>query len=313
MCWRTERPQPDRRCGSSSAKTPAAIKPHPLRNCGSLRPKFSPNNLSTYLISSFVGMHMTNRTMKFASAILISALAGTLLAVEATPLHATETCLSGPKGGAPNGSHWFYRIDHATKRNCWYVRAEGGKAVSASAAGTQASAPHAQPLLQRSVANARAEASPADTGQSAAGAAKTVPLISKDNSQSLNPPTTGNAPAAVATRWVDQTATVDASPLQSDDSGATQKSSTQPAAAAPLAAPARRSASPSVLTLVLVLIGALASAGIFGSAIFRSGRARRNDPHDSGPRSTGPLGLHRRWRIDSISVLGDEGSGAADR
>jgi hypothetical protein len=33
--------------------------------------------------------------------------------------HAAETCLAAPTQGAPQGSHWYYRLDRATQRKCW--------------------------------------------------------------------------------------------------------------------------------------------------------------------------------------------------
>src|SRR6266850_6506244 len=99
-----------------------------------MRPRFSPNTLAwKYLISSSVGMHMSNRMGNAGTAILLGALATVTLVGAA---HAADNCLSGPKGAAPKGSHWYYRIDHATKRNCWYVRAEGGQAASANSSVT---------------------------------------------------------------------------------------------------------------------------------------------------------------------------------
>ena len=74
---------------------------------------------------------MTNRMGNSGAAILIGALASITLVIATNGVaRATEACLSGPKGAAPNGSHWYYRIDHATKRNCWYTRAEGEKPVA---------------------------------------------------------------------------------------------------------------------------------------------------------------------------------------
>jgi len=73
---------------------------------------------------------MTNRMGNSVAAILLGALASVTLVVAVNGVaRATEACLSGPKGAAPKGSHWYYRIDHATKRNCWYVRAEGEPAA----------------------------------------------------------------------------------------------------------------------------------------------------------------------------------------
>src|SRR3954468_23374173 len=111
-------------------------------------------------------MHMTNPTGNAGKAILIGALAIATLAVASErAVSATDTCLAGPKGAAPAGSHWYYRIDRATKRNCWYVRAEGGK-PAASQSSPMAQAPAAETPLQPSVANARAEAAPPDSGRS---------------------------------------------------------------------------------------------------------------------------------------------------
>ena len=65
---------------------------------------------------------MQNRTAKFVSAIFASLLAGTpLTTVSHGAVPAADDCLSKPKGLAPEGSHWYYRIDRATKRHCWYL------------------------------------------------------------------------------------------------------------------------------------------------------------------------------------------------
>ena len=41
---------------------------------------------------------------------------------------AADSCLSAPKGATPSGSHWYYRIDRVTKRQCWYLREESDTA-----------------------------------------------------------------------------------------------------------------------------------------------------------------------------------------
>ena len=45
---------------------------------------------------------------------------------------AADECLSGPKGTAPQGSHWYYRVERSTGRHCWYLGAEGQKVRSVS-------------------------------------------------------------------------------------------------------------------------------------------------------------------------------------
>ncbi len=65
---------------------------------------------------------MSSRTAKFVSAVFASLLAGIpLTTVSHSAVTPAETCLSGPKGAPPKGGHWYYRIDRATKRHCWYV------------------------------------------------------------------------------------------------------------------------------------------------------------------------------------------------
>jgi hypothetical protein len=34
---------------------------------------------------------------------------------------AAETCIAAPKAPAPQGSHWYYRLDRATQRKCWHL------------------------------------------------------------------------------------------------------------------------------------------------------------------------------------------------
>ena len=65
---------------------------------------------------------MPNRTAKFVSAIFASILAGTPLAtISHGETVAADDCLSAPKGQTPAGGHWYYRIEHGTKRHCWYL------------------------------------------------------------------------------------------------------------------------------------------------------------------------------------------------
>ena len=91
------------------------------------------------------------------------------LAVESS--QAADDCLAGPNAPAPQGNHWYYRVERATHRECWYLGAEGAKVRSparqdASPVRPQSSKLSAQPVRQTpaQVTQAAAvEASPADT------------------------------------------------------------------------------------------------------------------------------------------------------
>ena len=105
---------------------------------------------------------MPNRTAKFVSAIFASILAGApLTTISHSATVAADDCLSGPKGQTPAGGHWYYRIERATKRHCWYLGEEGDKLSQAAPQNTSPSAkppsPEADTAMQQSVANAHAE------------------------------------------------------------------------------------------------------------------------------------------------------------
>jgi hypothetical protein len=225
---------------------------------------------------------MTNRMGNLATAILVGALASvTLLVATNGAARAADTCLSSPKGTAPNGSHWYYRIDHATKRNCWYVRAEGEKPAAAQNSSLSQASPQAETPLQPSVADARAEANPAEIGQPNAGAAEPAPLATANNAERADAPAADSGQSPVSSRWLDQAGadTITGSTPKPDDSGASLNP-TAPVAAVPPAAANARSAAPSVSTLFLVIVGALALAALFAGVILRFGSARRDDGQD---------------------------------
>jgi len=53
-----------------------------------------------------------------------------LLVILVMPVHAgqaADDCLAKPNAAAPDGSHWYYHVDRATGRQCWYLGPAGGK------------------------------------------------------------------------------------------------------------------------------------------------------------------------------------------
>jgi hypothetical protein len=58
------------------------------------------------------------KSIALVAAVLISGMGVTF------PARA-DGCLAAPHSAAPQGSHWYYRLDWATQRKCWYVRALG--------------------------------------------------------------------------------------------------------------------------------------------------------------------------------------------
>src|SRR5258708_17221419 len=105
---------------------------------------------------------MQNRTPKFVSAISVGLPASMpLTTIPHGAVPAADDCLCKPKGLAPEGSHWYYRIDRASKRHCWYL---GDQRERLSRAKPQDSAPIAdsaspqkETATQRPVTDAYAE------------------------------------------------------------------------------------------------------------------------------------------------------------
>ena len=79
---------------------------------------------------------MSGQTAKpFAFVVaLLALMSGANLALPANPARADD-CRSAPNAPAPAGTHWYYRLDWATQRKCWYVRAPGRRTNQATAQG----------------------------------------------------------------------------------------------------------------------------------------------------------------------------------
>jgi len=253
---------------------------------------------------------MSNRTAKLVVVIFASLLAGAnFAAVAQNVAKPADSCLSGPKGAVPAGSHWYYRIDRATKRHCWYLGEEKDKTAAAAPQDAAAStaAPAAAPApptdlvppqpnagVRKSVADAHAELpSPQaradqDAGvnvQPANGAAAAVPAI--QNSQRASAPDAGAPPSIVTSRWPDSSGVSSSNDpqLAAADPPGSAPADTRPAPQ-PTASPVALAAADSTLQkqsgstqmLLMVMAGALALAGITASLVFRFARRRVVQP-----------------------------------
>jgi hypothetical protein len=256
---------------------------------------------------------MPNRTAKFVSVLFASLIAGApfITASHSAPApDEAEKCLAGPKGTPPQGGHWYYRVERATKRHCWYIGDEKEKVARAAPAISSASADSASPTppaknagTQRAIADARAELPPPQmqaepetsiTGQRAAATAANA--AGTDNNQranawDTNPQSSAQSSAQsslIASRWPESSGvspSASPAPAPATDQSA---ANVQPDAAdaveapAPAIAPVTLAAADSsaarqtgsIQTLLLVIIGALSLAGLMGSVIFRFGRMR---------------------------------------
>jgi hypothetical protein len=240
---------------------------------------------------------MPTRTAKFVPAIIVSLLAGVPLA-SASPAaaQAADNCVASPNDQAPQGSHWYYRIEHPSNRHCWYLRGQHDAAtqIAPPNASVEAS-PSANPTspnnsmtMPGSVANAHAELTPTPGGgdQGSGTATGPSPAAAADASAGANRVDANMLRSVVASRWPEQLAAAssiaaDASP---DNSSAAAQSSAvptapSPATVVPLAAAdaASEKSSGSTQLLIIAIVGALSVAGLAASAVGYGGRRKRLD------------------------------------
>ena len=246
---------------------------------------------------------MSNRQAKFASALFVGVFASLPLSTVFDGLaRATDSCLTQPNGATPQGKHWFYRIERVTGRHCWYLRDEDEQPARAAApeTTTPAKTPSRNTELSApdSLADTRAEL-PAQPPVAQDAAAQRNLKPAQD--------VTGTAPSndglqapAVATRPDPSRAVPLLGPPPETSAAAAGNSSDATAApppvavAAPASMPSDRNMG-SLQKLLLVAFGALALAGLIGSAAYRLAAVRRR------------AGLQRdRWPPRAIEQIADD-------
>jgi hypothetical protein len=231
---------------------------------------------------------MSNRTAKFVSAIFASVLAGASLATLSPGAARADDCLTAPKDETPEGSHWYYRIEHGTKRHCWYLRQEGGQQTQTAAPDPSSSArpmpPKAEGATPRSLADAHAELPPRTSIAPEKNSAAPFPAMPAVTESIGVPPAALPPQSVFASRWPETSgvgAATSPQPVTAElaanlPSNAAAAPAPVVAAAVPLAAAdTSQGLPPSLPKLLGVMTGALALAGITATVVFKLGGARR--------------------------------------
>ncbi|UPK00675.1 hypothetical protein [Bradyrhizobium sp. 170] len=264
---------------------------------------------------------MSNRSVKFVPALVAGVVAGANLATmtdlraqviaaaeAATPATqaGADSCLSAPKGAIPSGSHWYYRIDRVTKRQCWYLREESdtaddkfaraappASAPAPSSAAAEPASPQQRTITRKSIADARAEwvsqqprAEPNSPAKAEPRTVAAAPAPAAQNAQRAAMPNV-LAPAPLSSmRWNDAPTTRSLGNPADLQVAAANPPAGQPPQAAEVQQPAADQVAPaaadaatakptaSLQKLLLVMAAALALAGLTVSAIVRIGRMR---------------------------------------
>jgi hypothetical protein len=202
---------------------------------------------------------MSQRTKYFVFASLVAGSSFAVMPSHAAP--AAGECLSGPNRVAPDGSHWYYRIDRANNnRKCWYLAPENEKA--------RASARHRVPDPPPAKAEPGEAAAPAAPQPIAAGEAAAPATPQPVASAAAAEP----APASPATSWPDP-ALAGFTVVTPAENPAPEPLASEPdtSSASAVADSAPPEAAPAIdLKLMLALLtAALVLAGIIGRMTFQ--------------------------------------------
>lgn len=217
-----------------------------------------------------------------------------LAATGATRATRAEDCLAGPNAQSPQGQHWYYRIDRATHRKCWYLGALHAQRAAphrrSAARADSAPAGSDEDTPGRDTPAAAMPAAPAQTGIVAASAdpgfgtraLNEPPRATPDSPAPVSPaPTAAPPPEPIGPRTVATTTERVRPPAP-----AKPPETTQPVAAAAVPAPATaaRGALPAALFGVALL---LASVGtMLVRARRRMVRVQKAAPSSRRPRRT---------------------------
>jgi hypothetical protein len=187
----------------------------------------------------------------------------------ASPTHAAMDCAAAPSAQAPQGSHWYYRTDHATGRKCWYLNSEGRKGRGQVAQEQSTRAQPTEESLATSETVGDRFASPTQTEPSTT---LTWPTTAAGNMQAIGP----SLQSAEATKRA-QAASAPAE--QEHSASGAQDANEQPEGPTqqPVPTTAKRADLMAItpLSLFFLVVGVLAVVGIFLRPVFQITPIRR--------------------------------------
>ena len=117
---------------------------------------------------------------------------------------AAEKCNTRPSSSAPQGAHWYYRVNHTDSRRCWFLSSEGMK-VRSNSRGAMSGVASDSPTPKPDNSSETARATPPRTTSTQVAS---VPMIPKqattaDPAFSETPVREHAAAMDFAARWPD--------------------------------------------------------------------------------------------------------------
>jgi hypothetical protein len=216
--------------------------------------------------------------MRTSSAPIILAIVVAATATASRAARAGDDCLAAPNAGAAQGSHWYYRLDRATHRKCWYVGPQGAKVRRAATATPPASA--RAPAAPPSVAPAPVDVPAPASAPAPAAAVAAAP----DAAFSSRWPDRPNATDVIANTPAPDAGQSAAPAARVPDRIAARAVTTTAEPAPPAAQPQQAESPPAVAderpSLPAALAGVAVLLAAVGTILVRAGRrAATRSPH----------------------------------
>src|SRR5215813_8372627 len=141
------------------------------------------------------------RTAFFMPVILVTLLAAVASTTRSGLAEAAaDECLTKPGASAPQGSHWYYRVDRANNnRHCWYLGSQGAR--------VRADKQQAEPSAAESPA---VETADVEGAQGALASAAPAPTVLPPSNTGVTTESDNSAAVEVAARWHQLPASADA-------------------------------------------------------------------------------------------------------
>ena len=117
---------------------------------------------------------------------------------------AAEKCNTRPSSSAPQGAHWYYRVNHTDNRRCWFLSSEGMK-VRSNARGAMSDVASDSPTPKRDNSSETARATPPRTTSTQVASVPMIPeqATTADPAFSETPVREHAAAMDFAARWPD--------------------------------------------------------------------------------------------------------------
>ena len=173
-------------------------------------------------------------------------------------------CIAKPNAQAPQGKHWYYRTDRATKRQCWYLGPQDGDVQkSATEASKQQASdartlPAAPPHAQRPTATAPEVGRAATATETNVPAPAAPPPWPEEAKLPDVPPTFEAAPTPVLAERKQSVDAIDPAPTPASE----KSQSPANARSSPASAPAQSTADADhTLALAMIVFAAIVISG----------------------------------------------------